>query len=330
MVLQPRVMSSSNHDDEVGAGEDENDKSLRKRERERQRRTEMAGAFNELAQLLAELDPDNADTQSTGRRRRRRGSDTEEVDVTGDSSGTTRLLLISRATSLLRSVNAENTELRHRVQGTAGGRTDDGKVRKSDYFGLNESSGTVCGMPVSPDLTCISLIFSFQSVYVMVPTLHPVDDPRAAHPNAGPPQYPYYQQRPSGPEQSYGMGASGRPDANTMNLAPHQQHPQQGGPPQPSYPEHGQYYNPMPVPHHSQQQHSQQGSGPPYQASWPASAHGMSIMQQQHPPPPYGGAPLPPPMAASAPGAYPPHHPPYYGHPKSGNPPSYNQPGNGD
>jgi hypothetical protein len=162
MVLQPRVMSSSNHDDEIGAGEDENDKSLRKRERERQRRTEMAGAFNELAQLLAELDPDNADTQSTGRRRRRRGSDAEEVDVSGDASGTTRLLLISRATSMLRSVNAENTELRHRLQGTAGGRADDGKVRDSKLKPvIRKQSMTLCFGSILHETHIGSVSFAF-------------------------------------------------------------------------------------------------------------------------------------------------------------------------
>lgn len=116
-------MSATNPDDDLGPGEDEADKSQRKRERERQRRTEMAGAFNDLAQLLAELDPDNVDAQqSVSRRRRRRGSENnEEFDMAGDSSGMTRLLLINRATAMIRTMHTENTDLRNRLRMGGGG-----------------------------------------------------------------------------------------------------------------------------------------------------------------------------------------------------------------
>ena len=123
MLSLLQAMSANNPDDDLGPGEDEADKSLRKRERERQRRTEMASAFNDLAQLLSELDPDNVDAQSVGRRRKRRGSDNDDFDVAGDSSGMTRLLLINRATAMLKSMHAENTELRNRLR-TGGGPDD--------------------------------------------------------------------------------------------------------------------------------------------------------------------------------------------------------------
>lgn len=121
MLSLLQAMSSLNPDEDLNLGEDEANKSLRKRERERQRRTEMASAFNDLSQLLAELDPDNSDSQSTARRRRRRGSDTEqEFDIPGESN-MTRLLLINRATSLLRNLHAENTDLKQRLRSGAGG-----------------------------------------------------------------------------------------------------------------------------------------------------------------------------------------------------------------
>lgn len=122
MLSLLQAMSATNPDDDLGPGEDEADKSQRKRERERQRRTEMAGAFNDLAQLLSELDPDNVDAQSSaGRRRRRRGSDNDDFDVAGDASGMTRLLLINRATAMLRSLQAENADLRGRLLTGGGG-----------------------------------------------------------------------------------------------------------------------------------------------------------------------------------------------------------------
>ena len=116
MLSLLQVMSANNPEDEMNPGEDEAGKSQRKRERERQRRTEMAGAFNDLAQLLSELDPDNVDNQSTGRRRRRRGSDSEDFDVTGDAAGMTRLLLINRATAMLRNLHSENGDLKLRLR----------------------------------------------------------------------------------------------------------------------------------------------------------------------------------------------------------------------
>ena len=125
MLSLLQAMSATNPDDDLGPGEDEADKSQRKRERERQRRTEMAGAFNDLAQLLSELDPDNVDTPSASRRRRRRGSDNDDFDVSGDASGMTRLLLINRATAILRNLHAENTDLRNRLRAGGGGSGED-------------------------------------------------------------------------------------------------------------------------------------------------------------------------------------------------------------
>lgn len=130
MLSLLQAMSSVNPDEEVNPGEDEANKSQRKRERERQRRTQMASAFNDLGQLLAELDPDNAsDAQSTSRSqkagRKRRGSDAnnseQDFDTSGDAANMTRLLLINRATSMLRNLSAENVALRQRITSGGGG-----------------------------------------------------------------------------------------------------------------------------------------------------------------------------------------------------------------
>lgn len=139
MLLLLDEMSATNPDEDTNQGEDEAGKSQRKRERERQRRTEMAGAFNDLSQLLHELDPDNADSFSGSRRRRRRGSDGDEFDLAADGSGMTRLLLINRATEMLRTLRTENINLRHRLQ-MAGGADD--KVNYSLF--LWRTRLTVC------------------------------------------------------------------------------------------------------------------------------------------------------------------------------------------
>ena len=87
----------------------------------------MAVAFKNLAQLLSELDPDNSDASSTSRRRRRRGSENEDFDVSGDVSGMTRLLLINRATAMLRSMHTDIADLRRRLLMGGGG---EDKVRR--------------------------------------------------------------------------------------------------------------------------------------------------------------------------------------------------------
>jgi hypothetical protein len=136
-------MSSNNFDAGENQDEDEAGKSQRKRERERQRRSEMAGAFNDLAQLLQELDPDNADSMSISRRRKRRGSDGDDFDATGDASGMTRLLLINRATEMLRNLRADNNHLRQRLQMTGG--VED-KVRLLNEIIFRASASYVLGV----------------------------------------------------------------------------------------------------------------------------------------------------------------------------------------
>ena len=99
-------------------------KSERKRQREKDRRKEMKEGFVELAQLLAQIEPDDTDSQS--RKRKRRGSEDGSTDL--DSSGMTRIDLISRAIDTIRKLHAENMDLKRSHGG------GDGKVRLDWYI----------------------------------------------------------------------------------------------------------------------------------------------------------------------------------------------------
>lgn len=107
------------HQDDDGSYEGEEsggpsaNKSERKRQREKDRRKEMAEGFVELAQLLAQVEPDEVD--SPAKKKKRGGSDDGYVDP--DSSGMTRIDLISRAIDTIRKLHAQNLELKKRSRG---------------------------------------------------------------------------------------------------------------------------------------------------------------------------------------------------------------------
>ena len=122
-------------EEEGGFGEDEpggdnpgkkSDRQSAKREREKQRRSNLAKAFEELGQLLAQIDPEDADSQQNRRRRRRSGGD--EYENTGDAAGMTRLDTISRTIDTLRHLHSENINLRRTVEKLRRGGGDE-KVR---------------------------------------------------------------------------------------------------------------------------------------------------------------------------------------------------------
>lgn len=99
-------------------------KSERKRKRERQRRSDLASAFEELATLVAQIDPDEEgldqggdSSHRSGKRGRRKADDPPDVD------SMTRLDLIGRTTGVLRRLQRENADLRRRLEDK--GRTDD-------------------------------------------------------------------------------------------------------------------------------------------------------------------------------------------------------------
>jgi hypothetical protein len=124
---------SDDEDDVVEAGdcsESPGKKQERKRNREKQRRSDLAEAFAELGALLSKIEPDEADADSTTRRRRRKsGMDSADASNSGDASGMPRLDLIGRTLETLRKLHRENLELKHEVHQNGHGGGDDNKVR---------------------------------------------------------------------------------------------------------------------------------------------------------------------------------------------------------
>lgn len=143
----PPPVPPPEHDDPSGGDR----KSERKRQRERQRRSALAGAFDELAALISQIEPeyaspspgagsahdpamDSSSTSSKQRKRRRSasGAGHDLGDLGEDSAGMTRLDLIGRTTGVLRRLQQENADLRRRLmEGGGGSGDDDQKVRNS-------------------------------------------------------------------------------------------------------------------------------------------------------------------------------------------------------
>jgi hypothetical protein len=103
-------------------------KSERKRQREKQRRFDLANAFDELALLLGRIEPEDLDSSSGSRKRKKRNGDEPDIDP-ADAAGMTRLDLIGRTILAIRRLHGENHELKqalaqqHRSRG--GGTSDD-------------------------------------------------------------------------------------------------------------------------------------------------------------------------------------------------------------
>lgn len=87
-------------------------KSERKRKRERQRRSDLANAFDELAMILSQIEPDESGSMAS-RQKREKKPVGESIDLeAGNISGSTRLDLISKSVDVLRKLHRENTELK--------------------------------------------------------------------------------------------------------------------------------------------------------------------------------------------------------------------------
>jgi ferric-dicitrate binding protein FerR (iron transport regulator) len=138
-------------DESAGFGDDGNDaesstkKSERKRQREKQRRTDLANAFEELIQLLQQVNPDEAEAanhQNTKKKRRRSSGDAAgaggaagnntaggggggDFDGTGELSGMTRLDVIGRTIDTLRRIHGENMNLRRAIEKRGSTNPDD-------------------------------------------------------------------------------------------------------------------------------------------------------------------------------------------------------------
>jgi hypothetical protein len=111
---------SSGNEQSASALADEDNKTERKRQREKQRRSDLANAFDELANLISTdtLHFDLDSSQNSKRSRRRRSASQDNVDPSGDASNLTRLDLITRTIETIRGLRRENMELKTRLQST--------------------------------------------------------------------------------------------------------------------------------------------------------------------------------------------------------------------
>jgi hypothetical protein len=115
--------------DEDGGDDDYTKKSERKRQRERQRRFDLAKAFDELAALLSQVDPE--DGEPNRRRRRKSGIDesqSAEIDIGDTSSGLTRLDMIVRTIDVVRRIHRENADLKAAAADQRRNTRDDNRV----------------------------------------------------------------------------------------------------------------------------------------------------------------------------------------------------------
>lgn len=90
-------------------------RSERKRNRERQRRSELSGAFDDLAAVITQIDPERPAAADDKKKRRKsanggRGGDGE------DASGITRLDLIARAVQVMKNLHHENEERKRVIE----------------------------------------------------------------------------------------------------------------------------------------------------------------------------------------------------------------------
>ena len=127
---------NSEDDERFASGDDPESatrKSERKRQREKQRRSDLANAFDELASLLAKIEPGQGDVGAVAsKKRRRRSGDVADLDTSGEQgSGLTRLDLIGRAIEALKKLHKENQELKQSAdqQGYRARGGSDDKVR---------------------------------------------------------------------------------------------------------------------------------------------------------------------------------------------------------
>jgi len=138
MQQQPPLPPPPEDDLPGGSGR----KSERKRQRERQRRSALASAFDELAALLTQIEPEHASSLAAGgagsenidsstggkARKRRRASATGTDPDLENSARLTQLDLIGRTVGVLRRLQQENVDMRRRLM-EGGSMDNDLKVR---------------------------------------------------------------------------------------------------------------------------------------------------------------------------------------------------------
>ena len=96
--------------DDLGEDNETSKRSERKRQREKQRRSDLSHAFEELSAFIVQVEPNapdgdgNTNTNSGKKKRKKSGDGGEE------SSGITRLDLVSRALRVMKRLHRENEQ----------------------------------------------------------------------------------------------------------------------------------------------------------------------------------------------------------------------------
>jgi len=99
--------------------EDGKEKSERKRQREKQRRSELTNAFDDLAAMVLKIDCESdADSAELPRKKSKRNPCRLEggEPCPGDTGGMTRVDLINRALSIMKNLREENSDLKESLQ----------------------------------------------------------------------------------------------------------------------------------------------------------------------------------------------------------------------
>jgi hypothetical protein len=142
--MNPAEKERSHEEGSSNVPGDDTKKSERKRQRERQRRSDLATAFDELASLVGQIDPDEASTAPKRRRQRKGslgeaagGSDVASVSAE-DPSAMTRLDLIQRTIEVLRRLQRENALLRQRVEQSGRSEADNERVSICSRFWMKK------------------------------------------------------------------------------------------------------------------------------------------------------------------------------------------------
>jgi Helix-loop-helix DNA-binding domain len=239
----------NNNADDDAADEGVQRRSERKREREKKRRSDLTSAFDELSQLIVQLDPMDDDSSIPGDKKRRRKS---SMDGTSgeDAGGITRLDVIGRALRIIKRLHRENEE------------------RKRIISSYESRGGPPGGNPND-------------NVLVMVPSLTPILDEhpvaRASYPSSYPQSYmshpsgtpPYYHASSHDPGNAISAYAPPPPHHHSSAAAAyhhgmgyglsshHHHHP----PPPPPHHHSHPLEPPLPQRHHSSSSRPQSRSG---------------------------------------------------------------------
>ena len=106
--MRQQATMSAEGGEEQDAGEDTETtkRSERKRQREKQRRSDLSHAFEELSAFILQVEPNAPDADGGDSKKKRKKSG----DGGDESSGITRLDLVSRALRVMKRLHRENEQ----------------------------------------------------------------------------------------------------------------------------------------------------------------------------------------------------------------------------